>query len=67
MLFRSRFDHFRCPSFAIYIDNFLMEPWFDVENVDLSRIEAVEVFYGPSMPLRFQLNHCGVVLIWMRH
>ncbi len=45
------YEHFRC-RLALYVDNFRMELWFDLESIDPDRVEAMEVFYGRLMPAR---------------
>ena len=57
------YERFRC-RFALYVDSFRMEPWFDLESIDPDRVEAMEVFYGSLMPARY-MNHCGVILVWL--
>jgi hypothetical protein len=58
------YEHFRC-RLALYVDNFRMDSWFDLESIDPDRVEAMEVFYGSLMPGRY-MNQCGVILVWLK-
>jgi hypothetical protein len=50
---------------AVYVDDFRMDPWFDLDQIDPRRVEALEVYHGTPMPGRY-LRECGVVLVWLK-
>jgi hypothetical protein len=46
------------------------QPLFDVNSLDLSQIEGIEIYSSASqVPIRFNATSsgCGVALIWMKH
>jgi hypothetical protein len=50
---------------AIYVDDFKMDPWFDLDHIEPRRVEALEVYHGTPMPSRY-LRECGVILVWLK-
>jgi hypothetical protein len=50
---------------AIFVDDFRMDPWFDLDHIDPRRVEALEVYHGTPMPSRY-LRECGVILVWLK-
>jgi hypothetical protein len=59
-----RYEAFRC-RLAVYVDNFQMDPWFDLDHIDPVRVAAMEVYHGNTMPFRYA-QHCGVILVWLK-
>jgi hypothetical protein len=53
---------------AVYVDDILMPDWFDVDMIEPERVEALEVYSGRGawMPMEY-VDHCGVILVWLRH
>lgn len=54
----------------LYVDDVLLED-FDLANLDPDLIEAMEVYHGggDKIPLEYGMkpNHCGVILVWLKH
>ena len=51
---------------SVFVDDFEMDPWFDLDHIDPRRVEALEVYHGSSMPSRY-IRHCGVILVWLKN
>jgi hypothetical protein len=51
---------------SVFVDDFEMEDWFDLDMIDPRNVEALEVFHGIGKPGEF-FWHCGVVLVWLKH
>jgi len=60
----TRYQAFRC-RLAVYVDNFQMDPWFDLDHIDPLRVAALEVYHGSTLPFRYA-QHCGVILVWLK-
>ncbi len=54
-----------CPM-TVYLDG--VDMWgADIDNVDPESLEAMEIFRGMSIPVRYRFyGGCGVVLLWTR-
>ena len=45
----------------------LLEEPVDLDGLDPNSVEALEVYHGLSeTPIQY-MNHCGVILIWLKH
>lgn len=53
---------------SLFIDNMLMEG-FDLDHLEPRNIQALEVWHGnkAEMPFEYALDHCGVILVWLKH
>lgn len=53
---------------TVFVDDFIMDPWYDLDMIRPDRVEGMEVFYGrrSTMPIEF-MDYCGVILIWLKH
>ena len=50
----------------VYVDGFPV-PDFNLDGLDPSTVEALEVYHGiVETPIQYQ-NHCGVILVWLKH
>jgi hypothetical protein len=51
----------------IFVDDFPMDAWFDLDHIDPRRVAALEVYYGGAtqLPAGYQVG-CGVVLVWLK-
>lgn len=51
---------------AIYVNDFLMDEFFDLDMIEPRRVEALEVYHGRPIPIEYEIQgRCGVILIWM--
>ena len=56
----------RC-DMAVFVDDIMMPDWFDPDLINPERVEALEVYTGRGwMPMEYA-DHCGVILVWLRH
>ncbi|MFC1660395.1 carboxypeptidase-like regulatory domain-containing protein [Gemmatimonadota bacterium] len=55
----------RC-KLSVFVDDFQMEDWFDLDMIEPRNVEALEVYHGVGKPGEF-FWHCGVVLVWLKH
>jgi hypothetical protein len=65
----------RCP-LKIFVDDFPMDDWFDLDHVDPRRVAALEVYFTGRRELVNNLppayrglltqGYCGVVLVWLK-
>jgi len=50
----------------VYVDGFPVQD-FNLDGLDPAAVEALEVYHGiGETPIQY-LNHCGVILIWLKH
>jgi len=51
----------------VFVDDFLMDDWFDLDHIDPQRVAALEVYYGGAtqLPVGYQVG-CAVVLVWLK-
>lgn len=61
-----------CP-FRYFVDGTRVGPTFQIDDVDVDWIEAIEIYRGPaSVPIEFMLPpteqnaNCGIIAIWTR-
>jgi len=59
----------------IYVDDFPMDDWFDLDQIDPRRVAALEVYHrqldatlptNVGLPPRYVVTGCGVILVWLK-
>ena len=50
----------------VFVDDFPMDEWFDLDHIDPQRVAAMEVYFGRNLPVRYLNVPCGVVLVWLK-
>lgn len=49
----------------VFVDDFAMEDWFDLDGIDPRQVAAMEVYQGDFLPSRY-IRECGVILVWLK-